>query len=239
MKKLFVFLMVVVTVMMIYAQSTELDNTTDTDSVYTDTGRLLLREISVTTLDDPTVWDVNVPFDKGFPTIRRFVGSPLDKAPLRVEEQINEYNPADDYVLGVKVEFYGRDYTYINIDAKKPFYVPGIVKTLSIWVSGRSKQHRLSVHVRDMTGHLFTLPLGLLNFEGWQKMEIAIPPNLIQENINGRLTGLYLEGFQIDTEFTDTVGSYYIYFDDVRAISDVIEEAIDYSTGVDDISDAW
>ncbi len=219
-----------------FTQSTENDNTTDVLNAPQDTGRMLLREIVVDTFDDPTIWQVQMPIDKGIVHSQRILGGSKKKKPIRVKEQINNYNPADNYVYGVRIEYFSRNNTQIALRAVRPRYIPGIVKKISVWVSGRGKDHKISIVLRDMQGNVKKLPLGSLGFTGWKKLETSVPIELDQVDVNDAGYGLYIVGFVIDARFEDTVGRYYIYFDNIRAITDVLEEAI---RDEDDITDGW
>lgn len=241
MKKILLGIMAIGFTMVAYSQDTANDNNTGNDSgIAKDTGRLLLREISITTFEDPTLWNVKIPVDKGYVEKRRVVGSPSaeKKEVLKLEQQINNYKPVDEYVLGVKAGFYARNLITISIDSTEAVYMPGIVKLVSVWVAGRGKDHVLSAIVRGMDGQVMKLPMGKLNFFGWNQMEVAIPGDLSQTSVADNLHGLYLLGFSIDTVFEQTIGTYYIYFDDLRVTSDVIDEVIRSEAG-DDPSDGW
>ena len=238
MKRIILVLMLIFMAAFLYAQSTELDNVTDVKQVPVDTGRLLLREISIDTFEDPTNWVVSIPVDKGNTKVLRILGAPGAKEVLRLEEQVNNYNPTDRYVLGVRASFYGRTLTTISVKARKEIFIPGVAKTLSVWVAGREKAHDISVVLRDMDGVVKTIPMGLLNFTGWRKLEITIPNSINQKDLNTSLHGLYFIGFKINTHFEDTVGTYYVYFDDMRVVSDVIDDLIK-NAQFDDISDGW
>lgn len=238
MRKLSILLLLVIMGgVIVYAQSTEQDNNTPVESVSKDTGRLLLREISISTFEDPTLWMLNIPVDKGYSEKRRIAGSPKDKQPLKLEEQINNYTPVDTHVLGAKFGFYGRDLLTLSVTATEPIYMPGVVKVMSVWVAGRGKDHMLSAVLRGMDGEVYTLPLGKINFSGWNKMEVAIPGDIPQQDPSGT-HGLYFLGFIIETAFEQTVGRYYVYFDDMRIVSDVIDEVIKLEAD-DDIGDGW
>lgn len=236
-KKILVIFFVSMT-MFVYAQNTQLDNPVGLVNIPKETGRLLLREISISTFEDPTAWKISVPVDRGNFSSRRIFGSPAQKKPLRLEEQINQYQPVDQYVLGVKTEFYARSITSISIESERPIFMSGLVKSLSVWVAGRGKEHKLSVVIRDMSDEVKVLDMGKLNFSGWKKLEINIPTRFNQKDRNIETHGLYLLGFVINTKFEDTVGRYYIYFDDIRVISDVIDDAIKLNRS-DTISDGW
>ncbi len=236
MKKILLLFMVQLVAFSVFAQSTENDNTTDTLNAPQNTGRMLLREILVDTFDDPTLWQVQMPIDKGVVHSQRMFGGSKQKPPIRVQEQINNYNPADNYVYGVRVEYFSRNNTQIALKSVRPRYVPGIVKKISVWVSGRDKGHELHIVLRDMAGNVKKLPLGSLGYTGWKKLETSIPIELDQVDVNDAGYGLYIIGFVVDTKFEDTVGRYYIYFDNIRAVTDVLEDAI---RDEDDIADGW
>lgn len=241
MKKL-ILLLCIMTIgftMAVYSQDTANDNNTGNEkSVAKDTGRLLLREVLISPFEDPTLWTIKMSADKGYVEKRRLAGAPSEKKPLQLEEQINNYNPVDSYVLGVKAGFYGRDLVSISVKSTEALYLPGIVKLISVWVVGRGKDHMLSALVRGMDGQVMKLPMGKLNFFGWNKMEVAIPGELSQISVADSLNGLHFLGFEIDTVFEQTIGTYYIYFDSLQITSDVIADAI-LSEQNDDIADGW
>ncbi len=220
----------------VYSQSTENDNQTTT-RVPADTGRQLLREMLVTSFEDPTLWRISISEDEGTTKVRRISGGPaLEKKQNLGQEEKNIF-PGDEYVLGVKAEFYRRSETVIDMELQKAMFIPGIAKKLSLWVLGRDKRHTLSARVLDMNGNILTLPIGQLNFSGWKKLEVVIPESFAQEDLRrGNFYGMYLLGLRIDTYFQDTVGSYYVYFDDLRVIRDAM---IDANKSEDDISDGW
>lgn len=228
----------------VFAQSTENDNTTDYQGrVSSDTGRQLLREMVVESFEDPSLWEVKVPTDRAKVSYRRIIGGPLAKPVITIEDQtlrnrIQQVSITDEYVLGIKTEFYGRNEMAINAELRKPIFIPGLVKRLSLWVLGRNKRHELSIVLLDMDGNVKKLPMGTLDFVGWKKLEVVIPDSVNQENIrNNTLNGLYLMNVVVDTYFEDTVGIFYTYFDDMRIVRDAMLDVI-YSAE-DEISDGW
>ena len=48
--------------------------------------------------------------------------------------------------------------------------------------------------------------------------------------------GLSIDGFNVKCNIDETYGRYYIYFDDVRAVTDLFAEE---SRDTDDMMDAW
>lgn len=203
-----------------------------------DTAQQKLKEVSVAKFEDAAFWYGTMSVDEGLIFIKRFAGGPLDKEPIpdEVELGIDEVE-ADEYVLGAKVEFFRRGAVNFNIRPIRPIPIEGIVKTISLWVAGRNYNHRIKLIIADHFGNYGELDMGRLNFSGWKKLTVAIPPNIVQRNYhyNSRM-GIQILGFEIICDPEDTYGQYYVYFDDLRAVTDLFtEEARD----VDDMVDAW
>jgi hypothetical protein len=49
-------------------------------------------------------------------------------------------------------------------------------------------------------------------------------------------TGIRITGFEVDCDPMDAFGTYYIYFDDLRAVTDLFGES---KRDMDDMSDDW
>lgn len=208
----------------------------DAATLGANTAQQRLQEISISKFEDPGFWNVAMPLDSGIITHRRFEGGPAGKRALEAEEQSGVTEP-DDYVVGVKVEYFRRGWTEISLYPSRPLPVPGIAKTISVWVVGRNFNHMLKVVIEDDFGHRIALPMGIMNFSGWKEMSVAIPPTIVQRSINyADRGGIKILGFVIEPELTETYGSYYVYFDDLRVVTDLFAEE---SRDPDDMSDAW
>jgi hypothetical protein len=218
--------------LMVFGQQAQ----TDPDNLGTDTAQQALQEVSVTRFEDPGFWRVGVPSDQGIITHRRLEGAPAGKEPIEAEEEAG-IEAQDRYVLGVKTTFYRRGSTTISVEPIRPLPVPGITKTLSVWVVGRNFNHDLYVRVQDPFGNRNTVYMGRLNFSGWKQMSAPIPTTLRQRDTHYQdQTGLQVIGFLIEPALEETFGSYYVYFDDLRAITDLFPEE---SRDPDDMLDAW
>ncbi|TVR59514.1 MAG: flagellar filament protein FlaA [Spirochaetaceae bacterium] len=201
-----------------------------------DTAQQRLVEISVSRFEDPGFWRVYMPIDSGVITHRRLPGAPADKQPIPEEEELGIVE-ADDFVLGVKAEFFRRNNTHIVVAPVRPLNVPGIVKTLSVWVVGRNLNHRVSVMIRDHFGNTAVLQMGRLNFSGWRQMTTAIPPTIVQRDPHFlNRSGIQVVGFLIEPALMETYGSFYVYFDDLRGVTDLFAEE---SRDPDDMVDSW
>jgi len=202
-----------------------------------DTAQQALQEVSISRFEDPGFWKVTIPIDQGVITHRRLDGAPAGREPIQAEVDAG-INPQDQYVLGVKTEFFPpRGMTNIFVEPRRPLPVPGIAKTISVWVVGRNFNHNLWVVVRNNAGQTSFLHLGKLNFSGWKKLTVAVPPNIKQRDPHyGYLSGIQIIGFMIVPDLLETYGSYYVYFDDLRVLTDLFAEQ---SRDPDDMVDSW
>jgi hypothetical protein len=108
---------------------------------------------------------------------------------------------------------------------------------------GRNYNHTVTLLVRDYFGSQFELYVGKLNFSGWKKLSVAIPPSpdgkrgIIQSEPHyGDRPGLKIVGFRIDCDPEEAYGAYYIYFDDLRAVTDLYSYE---NQDEDDMADHW
>ncbi len=206
------------------------------EDIGVDTAQQKLREVSVTRFEDAGFWYTVMSRDFGTATVRRFEGSPMEKEPLSGEKEAGIVEE-DKYVLGVKIQYYKRAMESIEIYPIRPIAIEGICKTISVWVVGRNNNHVLKLIISDFFGNTVELNMGKLNFTGWKKMTVAIPPTVRQRDFhyNNRM-GSKVEGFRIDCEAMEAFGNFYIYFDDMRAVTDLFAEE---NRDEDDMQDIW
>ena len=183
-----------------------------------------LKEVSISKFEDDGFWTADMMKDDGYITLRKFEGSPADKKPVQGETdaQIKE---GDKYVLGAKVQHIHRAVTSFTVSPTRPLQVPGIAKTISIWVVGRNVKHQLYILIDDQFGNRAKIPMGDLAFTGWKKLTAAIPPNIRQTDPRYlSKTGISIVSLLVETDPAETYGTYYIYFDDLRATTDLFTE---------------
>lgn len=210
--------------------------TPDPALIGVDTAQQMLQEISLSKFEDAGMWEASMPHDFGIAQVRKFLGQPQEKTPIEAEVQAN-INEADDYVLGVKTLYFRRALEYLTITPSRPIPIEGICKTISLWVIGRNYEHTLKILLRDYYGNYAELTIGKLNFSGWKRLTVAIPPTLVQKDLHyTNNMGIQIEGFRIDFDLKDTMGAYFVYFDDLRAVTDLFSEN---NRDPDDIIDAW
>jgi hypothetical protein len=201
-----------------------------------DQAQQLLKEVSVNKFEDAAFWYTAMPLDSGVAAAKRLVGSPVGKQPIPEEASLG-IKEEDKYVLGVKVNFFHRGDAFFSIHPQNPLPVEGIVKTISVWVVGRNFNHTLKILFEDYNGQAKRLTVGTLNFVGWKKLTVAIPPSILQSEYHyANRSGLRITGFEVDTDPLDSYGTYYLYLDDLRAVTDLFGES---KRDADDMADGW
>jgi hypothetical protein len=224
----------------LFAQQSDV-GTPNAERLGIDAAQQLLKEVAVDKFEHDGYWRSTMSPDTGFVTTRLFLGGPADKEPLPEEEGLNI---PDRYVLGSRVDFIHRGHTSFTLYPIRPIPIEGITKTVSVWVVGRNYNHELKLLLQDFFGRPFELYIGKLNFQGWKKLTVAIPPQaedgrngIVQRNYhyNNQL-GIKITGFKIECDPMEAFGSYYIYFDDLRAVTDLFAED---NRDPDDMPDAW
>lgn len=221
-----------------FAFSQEGVGTPDPTVIGNDSARQALKEVSVDRFELEGAWKASISPDNGVIGLRLFDGSPAAKEPIQGDE-----NVTDVKVLGVKAEFFHRGVNSFYIRSARPIPIEGVTKTISLWVSGRNKDHSLFVLVQDYYGNNFELFVGTLGFSGWKKMQVAVPPTpdgehgIIQQSAyDGERPGLRIVGFRVDCNPVLARGTYYIYMDDLRAVTDLYDVE---NRDEDDMRDDW
>jgi len=240
MKKLVVFSVIaILSAGLVFAQTSSLTNP-DPETIGADSAMSALREVSVDKFEREGSWNVHISPDNGVITGRLFEGAPAMKDPLKEDEgKENE----DTQVLGVRVDFFRRGVNSFTIKSGRPLPIEGTVKTISMWVCGRNQSHDMYVLVQDYFGSNFELYMGNLGFSGWKKLTAVVPPSpdgehgIVQSSAYyGDKPGLRIVGFRVDCNPMQARGSYYLYLDDLRAVTDLYDME---NHDEDDMSDNW
>lgn len=223
-----------------FAQENSPLDSVDPSRIGVESAELRLKEVSVDKFENEGSWVCSMSADEGVIQGRLFEGSPKEKKPIPEEENLNL---PDNKVYGTKVSFYRRGYNSFEVRAVKPIPIEGITKTVSVWVVGRSYPHVLKLLLEDYMGKQFELYLGKLNHAGWKLLTVAVPPQnatgsgIVQKDYHyGTSMGLKVVGFRIECNPWETYGNYYLYFDDLRAVTDLYE--VDLRDD-DDMKDSW
>lgn len=237
MKKFLLSVLVAAAACTVFAQNSLVEEP-NPETVGNDSAMQALREISLDKFERDGSWFVHMSPDYGVISARNFEGSPAMKEPLKGEEEVE-----DTQVLGVKVEFFRRGVNSFYINAQRPIAIEGVTKTVSVWVCGRNQGHDMFLLVEDYFGRNYELYMGNLGFSGWKKLTCVVPPSpdsehgIVQRSAYyGNKPGLRIIGFRVDCNPMLARGTYYMYLDDLRCVTDLYDLE---NQDIDDMSDAW
>lgn len=237
MKKFLLSVLVAAATCAVFAQNSLVEEP-NPETVGNDSAMQALREISLDKFERDGSWFVHMSPDYGVIAARNFEGSPAMKEPLKGEEEVE-----DTQVLGVKVEFFRRGVNSFYINAQRPIAIEGVTKTVSVWVCGRNQGHDMFLLVEDYFGRNYELYMGNLGFSGWKKLTCVVPPSpdsehgIVQRSAYyGNKPGLRVIGFRVDCNPMLARGTYYMYLDDLRCVTDLYDLE---NQDIDDMSDAW
>jgi hypothetical protein len=119
--------------------------------------------------------------------------------------------------------------------------IRGRTSSISLWVWGANLDYSIDVYVKDYQGIVYRLKLGDLNYVGWRKLTATVPANIPQSHKSAPyLRPIQLMKFRIWTKPYEQVSNFYVYFDQLTALTDVYEiiydgSAIEYSATRSDI----
>jgi hypothetical protein len=240
MKRLIVIALFLLIGGFLFAQQQEVGSP-NPEMIGIDAAQQQLKEVSVDKFEHDGFWRSTMSGDEGYTTTRLFAGSPAAKEPIPEEK---DQNIPDKYVLGTRVDFLRRGYNSFTLYPIRPVPIEGITKTVSLWIAGRNFNHEIKLLIQDFFGHNYEIYVGKLNFQGWKKLTVAIPPQA-EDGINGVVQrnyhynnqmGIKIMGFRIDCDPMEAYGSYYVYLDDLRAVTDLFAEN---NRDADDMADGW
>lgn len=240
MKKLITFsVLAVLAAGLTFAQTSSLQDP-NPETVGADSAMSALREVSIDKFEREGSWSVHISSDDGVITSRLFEGNPAMKDPLPEDEGKED---EDTQVLGVRVDFFRRGKNSFTIKSGRPLAIEGVTKTISLWVCGRNQDHDLWVLVQDYFGSNFELYMGSLGFSGWKKLTCVVPPSpdgehgIVQNSAYyGDKPGLKVVGFRVDCNPVQARGTYYMYLDDLRCVTDLYDME---NHDEDDMVDNW
>lgn len=237
MKKFLLSVLVAAAACAVFAQNSLVEDP-NPETVGNESAMQALREISLDRFERDGSWFVHMSPDFGVISARNFEGSPAMKDPLKGEEDVE-----DTQVLGIKVEFFRRGVNSFYINSQRPIPIEGVTKTVSMWVCGRNQGHDLYILVEDYFGRDYELYMGSLGFSGWKKLTCVVPPSpdsehgIVQHSAYyGDRPGLRILGFRVDCNPMLARGTYYLYFDDLRCVTDLYDME---NHDDDDMSDNW
>ena len=240
MKKLLSILLVVFLATCVFSQGGSSLADPDPTIIGADSARQALKEVSVDMFEREGSWKAKISPDYGIISARLFEGAPAAKEPI---EDTENQQITDEKVLGVKVEFFRRGVNSFFVTSARPLAIEGVTKTVSFWAVGRNQPHKITLLLQDYFGANYELYVGTLDFTGWKKLTVAVPPSpdgvhgIVQTSpYHGDKPGVKILGFRIDCDPMLAKGTYYVYFDDMRAVTDLYAMQ---NRDEDDMDDNW
>ncbi|MDR0487348.1 MAG: flagellar filament outer layer protein FlaA [Treponema sp.] len=244
MKKLLIFAFFLFIAGFLCAQQANGVGASDPEMLGIESGQQELKEVSVDKFEHDGFWRSTMSGDEGYITSRLFAGSPAEKRPIPEEEGMGI---PDKYVLGARVDFLRRGVNSFTVYPTRPIPIEGITKEVSVWIAGRNFNHEIVLLIQDFFGRNYEIRAvggnGKLNFMGWKQIVFTIPPSpdgvhgVVQRNYHyNNQMGIKIMGFRIECDLEEAYGSYYIYFDDLRAVTDLFAE---HNRDADDMADGW
>ena len=153
--------------------------------------------------------------------------------------------------LGIWGKFKRMGYNWIDIyptlksqgDDAGPYEIPlpGHVRYLDMWVWGSNLNYYIEAYIRDEQGVIHTLYFGNLYYQGWKNLRVQLPTSIPQRRrvildptsastlSTADRNSIYLKfvKFRIWTTPREQVGNFYIYFHQLRVLTDVYERLFD------------
>jgi hypothetical protein len=139
--------------------------------------------------------------------------------------------------LGMNGRFDRQGYNWIDLypvladdPDETPFEIPipGRIRSLDLWVWGANLRFYIEVYLRDYMGVIHPLRLGDINYQGWRNLQINIPTHIRQSRRTiPNYAGLSFVKFRIWTYPDERVDNFYIYFKQLKILTDMFENLFD------------
>ncbi|UER67388.1 flagellar filament outer layer protein FlaA [Borrelia sp. BU AG58] len=172
------------------------------------------REHILSTMEDPFDFHLRFFTERINPLFARFKNN-------NDATQDNKFVSAVRYITS-------RSDSELNLEPDKQMIIPGIVKSISLWVDGRENNTEIFAILKDSSGTFHSIPFkaedsgSKLNFLGWKKLTAYIPKNFIQKThkFKKETKDSELIRIKIIPEHRINYEPQYIYLSELRAIID-------------------
>ena len=160
---------------------------------------------------------------EGYPILKYFDGMPNALRVMQSDSD-KEYK-----FLGMQFKFNRQGDNWVDVyptkgsgDEAAPYEIPlkGIVQRFDLWVWGAGYAYDLEILVRDCNGRIHTLPVGTLKYHGWKNLAVTVPTNIQQRShYLSQLKYMAFVAFRIRTQPAENVDDFYIFFDELKALT--------------------
>ena len=156
-------------------------------------------------------------------------------------------NNLDIRSLGIWGKFDRRGYNWIDVypvipgsgsesEPPAPFEIPipGRVQSIDMWVWGSNFNYYIEAYFRDYQGVVHSVPLGNMGYTGWRNLRARIPNHIPQSRrTQPNFAGLQFIKFRIWTTPLERVDNFYIYFNQMKILTDIHETLFDGNDLID------
>lgn len=172
-----------------------------------------------------------------------------DVYPKAIESSIPDDKKSSQRVMGVNAEWSKKGRNYVDIipcELGTTNYLPiefeGAVDSIDLWVWGANYNYYLDVVLEDWHGVSHRLPICTLDFVGWQPKKVRIPhwiPQTVKYLPHSK--PLKLTKFVITTFRDERIDSFYVYFDEIKYLTNNYHDPFDGEALIDrdKIAEIW
>jgi len=121
--------------------------------------------------------------------------------------------------------------------------IPGRVSEIDCWVWGSNLKYYLEIYLRDYRGVVHTIRFGNnIAYPGWRSIRVQVPSHIPQERrILPSYAGLTFVKFRLWTTPTENVDNFYVYFKQLRVLTDEFNNLFDGNdlADPDNVNNLW